>query len=124
VPGRGVPPALDIGALLVGLGVPLAGALSGWGPEAFAHTAWAIGLSLAFIAFGIGVRARAYLFGGTGALALVAAWRTMTYLAEFWWLVLGLIGMAMLVIALTWERQRMMLSETQQRLRDGLEHWR
>jgi len=124
VPGRGVPLGLDIGALLVGLGVPLSGALSGWGPEAFSHTAWAIGLSLAFIAGGIGGRVRAYLFGGTGALALVAAWRTMTYLAEFWWLVLGLIGMAMLVIALTWERQRMMLSETQQRLRDSLEHWR
>ena len=124
VPGRGVPAALDAGAVLVGLGVPLAGALSGWGQEAFAHTAWAIALSLAFIAGGVAGRCRVYLFGGAGALALVAGWRTMTYLAEFWWLALGLIGMAMLVIALTWERQRMMLSETQRRLRDSFEHWR
>ena len=124
VPGRGVPPVLDAGAVIVGLGMPLVGALSGWGPDAFAHTAWVIGLSLAFIGGGIVGRCRAYLFGGAGALAIVAAWRTTTYLAEFWWLVLGIIGIAMLVIALTWERQRMLLSETQQRLRESFEHWR
>lgn len=124
VKGRGVPAPLDAAAVLVGLGMPLVGALSGSGPEAFIHTAWAIGLSLLFIAGGIVGRCRVYLFGGAAALALVAGWRTMSYLAEFWWLTLGLIGVAMLVIALTWERQRMMLSETQQRLRDSFENWR
>lgn len=124
VPGRGVPAPLDVAAVLIGLGVPLARALTTSGPEMFAHTAWSIGLSLVFIAGGIVGRCRIYLFGGAAALALVAGWRTMSYLAEFWWLTLGLIGTAMLVIALTWERQRMMLSETQRRLRDGFENWR
>ena len=55
---------------------------------------------------------------------VVALWRTASYLAQFWWVVLGVIGIAMLVIALSWERQRMLLSDTQRRLRDGCEDWR
>ena len=124
VAGREVPAPLDVAAVLVGLGVPLVGALTTSGPDMFAHTAWAIALSLVFIVGGIVGRCRVYLFGGAAALALVAGWRTMSYLAEFWWLTLGLIGTAMLVIALTWERQRMMLSDTQRRLRDSFENWR
>ena len=122
---RSVPFALDLAAVVVTLGLPTWLTLAnGWGPESFTHTAWAIVLSLAFVAAGIVLKVRAYLFGGAAALIVVSGYRTITYLAAFWWLVLGLIGMVMLVIALTWERQRILLSETQRRLRDSFERWR
>lgn len=122
---RTYPAALDLVAVLIGLGVPVVLALSSaFGAPMFVHTSWAIGLSLLAIGAGIVVRSRALLFGGAAALAVVAGWRTISYLAEFWWLVLGLIGVSLLVVALTWERQRQLIGETRARLRDGFEGWR
>ena len=124
-PGRRIPLVLDIAAVGALLWTPVTSALStAAGPDLFVHTAWALGLALVAIAAGIVLRVRSYLYGGSAALALVAVWRTMAYLAEFWWVLLGVIGIAMLVIALTWERQRLLLSETQRRLRDSFESWR
>jgi hypothetical protein len=122
---REVPFALDLAAVVVALGVPtLLTVQNGFGARSFEHTAWAVVLSLAFVGAGIVLKVRAYLFGGAAALVVVTGYRTITYLAAFWWLVLGLIGMVMLVIALTWERQRVLLSETQRRLKDSFENWR
>lgn len=122
---RTVPFAIDLAAVLVALGVPTwLTVVGGAGSASFTHTAWAVLLALAFVAAGIVLKVRAYLFGGAAALTLVTGYRTITYLAAFWWLVLGLIGTAMLVIALTWERQRLLLSETQRRLKDSFERWR
>jgi len=122
---RTVPLGIDIAAAVVALGIPVQLSLaSAWGADSFTHTAWAVGLSLLFVAAGVVLRVRAYLFGGAAALVMVTGYRTITYLAAFWWLVLGLIGVVMLVIALTWERQRLLLSETQRLLKDSFENWR
>jgi hypothetical protein len=122
---RVYPVVLDYAAVLVGLGVPVVLALTNTiGKPMVVHTAWAIGLSLLAIGAGIVVRSRAFLFGGSAALAIVAGWRTLSYLAELWWLVLGIIGVAMLAIALTWERQRQLIGETRARLQDSFENWR
>ena len=124
-PRRRIPIAIDAGVVAVGLGVPLVLALSNsFGKPMVVHTAWTIGLSLVAIAAGIAVRSRWYLFAGSGALVLVSAWRSMSYLAQMWWLVLGLIGIALLVIALTWERQRQLIGETRERLQRSFEDWR
>lgn len=122
---RAVPVGIDLAAVVVALGVPVQlSLLNAWGPQSFTHTAWAVLLSLGFVAAGIVLKVRSYLFGGAAALVMVTSYRTITYLATFWWLVLGLIGTVMLVIALTWERQRLLLSETQRRLKDSFENWR
>lgn len=122
---RSVPVALDIATVIVGVGIPTLAALSApMGAAGFSELVWAVGLALIAITAGIVLKVRAYLFGAAGALVVVVGWRSFSYLASVWWLVLGLVGTAMLVIALTWERQRQMLSETQQRLKDGFEHWR
>ena len=124
-PPRVYPVVLDLGAVVIGLGVPVVLALTNTiGQPMVEHTAWAIGLSLATIGAGVLARSRTLLFGGAAALAIVAGWRTLSYLAELWWLVLGLIGIALLVIALTWERQRQLIGETRALLRDGFENWR
>ncbi len=122
---RTVPVALDIATVAVGVGMPALIALTApMGAAGFSDLVWAVGLALVAIAAGVILKVRAYLFGAAGALVVVVGWRSFTYLASVWWLVLGLVGTAMLVIALTWERQRQMLSQTQRRLRDGFEHWR
>jgi len=123
--GRSVPVPIDVAAVAIGVGMPALIALSApMGADGFSDLVWAVALALVVIAAGVALRVRAYLFGAAGALVAVVGWRSFAYLADVWWLVLGLVGSAMLVIALTWERQRQMLSETQQRLRDGFENWR
>jgi hypothetical protein len=122
---RRFPAVVDLLAVVVGLGVPVVLALtSSFGRPMVVHTSWAIGLSLVAIAAGVVARSRYYLFGGTAALAIVAGWRTLSYLAEIWWLVLGVIGVAFLAIALTWERQRQFIGETRERLQRSFEGWR
>lgn len=122
---RRVPVPLDIATVAVGVGFPTLIALTApMGAEGFSDLVWAVGLALLSITAGVVLKVRSYLFGAAGALVVVVGWRSFSYLASVWWLVLGLVGTAMLVIALTWERQRQMLSETQQRLKDGFERWR
>jgi len=122
---RRYPAQLDLLSVVVGLGVPVCLALTNtFGKPMIVHTSWAIGLSLFAIAAGVLVRSRYFLFGGAAALALVAGWRTMSYLAQLWWLVLGVIGVALLVIALTWERQRQFIGATRMRLERSFEDWR
>ncbi len=124
-PERRVPLAVDVVTVVIGLGFPAIATLRApLGMAGFESLAWAVGLSLVAIAAGIVLRVRTFLFAGAGVLVLVVGWRSITYLAQVWWLLLGLIGTAMLVIALTWERQRLVLARTQVRLRDGFEHWR
>jgi len=115
---------LDACAALVGLGVPLAVALAAPPADAGVHALWVLGLSVTALAGGVLAKSRWYFFGGAFALAAVAVYRSFVVLSEFWWLLLGLVGIAMLVVALTWERQRMLVTDTRERLRRSFEQWR
>ncbi|MDP2232907.1 MAG: hypothetical protein Q8K89_04670 [Actinomycetota bacterium] len=122
---RTIPPVLDIAATFVGVGIPAL--LSTSGPDASvvsAHAFWAVGLALLAIGGGVTLKVRAYFFGGVAALVWTAFWRSVTYLVAFWWLILGIIGVAMLVVALTWERERMVAAQTRARVRDTFVGWR
>ena len=123
-PERTVPQAIDVAAVAVGLGIPALLALQTGGALGMVHVAWTVGLSLVALTAGVVLRVRAYFLGGVAAIALVIGWRSLTYLAQVWWVLLGLIGIAMLVIALTWERQRVRIADTRRQLRDSLETWR
>jgi hypothetical protein len=117
---RGVPVAFDATAVAVGLSVPLLWTLGGHGPDVFTHLAWSVGLSALAIVAGIVLRVRLYLYGGAIAIVVATGWRTIVYLAGIWWVVLGLIGVAAIVVALTWERQRALFSDVVQLT----ENWR
>lgn len=123
-PDRRYPALMDAAVVIVGVGYPLQLALQAGPDEAIVHTAWVIALSLVLIAAGISVKSRWYLFGGSGALAAVALYRSFSALVEVWWLVLFVIGIGLLAIALTWERQRMVVSSTRERLKRSFEEWR
>ncbi|MDH4140024.1 MAG: hypothetical protein OEV43_05570, partial [Coriobacteriia bacterium] len=123
--GRSVPVATDVAAMVVALGVPTllaADPVADRGP--WTHLVWATALAVAAITAGVLLRVRAYFFGGIAAIVLVGFVRSFIYLAQYWWLVLGVIGTLMLVVALTWERQRMIIAETGRRFRDSLVGWR
>ncbi len=123
-PEREFPVATDAGAVIVGLGFPLIVALSAPAGDALGHAAWVLTLSLIALGGGIVAKSRWYFFGGVASMSAVALYRSFVALADVWWLMLGFIGVAMLVIALTWERQRMLVSETRERLRRSFEDWR
>ena len=115
---------LDGAAVVVGLGYPLMLALAATTSDAGNHALWVLGLSVVAIAGGVVAKSRWYFFGGTAALVIVAAYRSFVVLAEFWWVLLGLLGVAMLVVALTWERQRIIVADTRSWLRRSFEGWR
>ncbi len=121
---RAVPPTIDLLSVLVALGVPALSALGSGGADSMVHVAWTVGLSIIAMVAGVVLRVRAYFFGGVVALALVVGWKSLTFLAQVWWLLLGLIGSAMLVIALTWEWQRTVISDARSRLGDSFQEWR
>lgn len=123
-PDRDFPLVLDAAAVLIGLGLPLQWSLGAVGVGALVHVLWVVALSLGAMAFGFFARSRWLFFGGAAALAAVAFYRSFTALAEFWWVWLGLLGVAMLVIALTWERQRLLVTDAKERLRLRFEGWR
>ncbi len=122
--GRRYPVVLDAASVVVGLGIPLLWSL-GSGPGAsVTHALWVVGLSLVAIVAGIAAKSRWWFFGGAAALAAVALYRSFFALIEFWWIGLGLIGIAMLIIALTWERQRMLAVDARDRIRQTFDDWR
>ncbi len=124
-PAREVPVVSDWAAVACAAWLPALLAVSASTPsDAFTHSVWAVGLSLAAITAGVLLRVRGYLFGGVAALVFVSVWRSFFLLVEFWWAVLGLIGIAMLVIALTWERQQMLLARTGNLVREYFGGWR
>ncbi len=123
-PERGFPVIMDVAAVAAGLAYPLSAALSAPPSDALVHAAWVFGLSLVAIVSGVAVKSRWYFFGGVSAAALIALYRSFGVLAELWWLVLGVVGVAMLVVALTWERQRMVVTETKEALKRSFEGWR
>jgi hypothetical protein len=110
-PDRGVPLPLDAMAVLIGLGMPVLRTVTDFEGDAIFHLMWAVGLSVAAIVSGIGLRVRWYFYGGVSAIAVATGWRTIVYLAGVWWVVIGLIGVAAIVVALTWERQRVLLKD-------------
>ncbi|PKQ15505.1 MAG: hypothetical protein CVT67_09335 [Actinobacteria bacterium HGW-Actinobacteria-7] len=123
-PHNEFPVATDVGAVGVGLGLPLLMALSATPNQALGHAGWVLCLSLIAIGGGIAAKSRWYFFGGVLALVSVALYRSFVALAGVWWLLLGFVGVAMLVIALTWERQRILVADTRERLRRSFEEWR
>ncbi len=88
------------------------------------HALIAFGLALAAVAAGVLLHVRAYFFGGVAAVALIAVWRSLAYLSQLWWVVLGVVGIVLLVVALTWERQRLTLADSRQRLAATFRDWR
>lgn len=124
MPGRGtaVP---DVLAAAVGLGVPaLLSTLPLYQDEPWVHLAWAVMLSIVAILAGVTFKVRGYFFGGVVALVFTAVVRSWFFLVSFWWLVLGIIGVTMLVVALTWERQQMLVADAERRLRAAMVDWR
>lgn len=125
VPERPYPAAVDVAAVFIGLGVPIQASVGGFPPDtALVHSLIAIALSLVSIAAGVVAKVRVYLFGGAGALAGIAFYRSATVLAENLWAILFLVGMMLLAIALTWERQRSVVSSTREALARSFEQWR
>lgn len=118
-------PIFDALATLVILApTTLAAVSSGPFDQAWSHLLWAFGLSLLGMAVGVGLRVRAYFFGGSAAIVVIALSRSWVYLVAFWWLILGVIGVTMLVVAISWERQRSLFSQTSQRMSSALDSWR
>ncbi len=123
-PGRGsaVP---DVMAAIVGLGIPsLLAANPLYQDRPWVHLVWAVALALVAIGAGVALRVRGYFFGGIAALVFTAIVRTWVYLVSFWWLVLGIIGIAMLVVALTWERQQQLVATARRAAHAALTDWR
>lgn len=119
------PLVFDVFSAVIGLIPPaLAAVASGRGTDAWVPVMWAIGLSLAAIGLGVALRVRAYFFGGAAALVFVSLARSWLYLAQYWWLLLGIIGIAMLAVALTWERQQRLLVSARHRMESTFEGWR
>ena len=119
--GRRISPLTDVGAVAVTLGLPALSALPGAsGSDAFQHALWTAGLALLVLGAGVALRVRWYFFGGVAALVWGVFWSSWTYLVTYWWAVIGLVGIAIIVVALTWERRGMLLAQT----RDTLAEWR
>lgn len=124
MPGRGTP-VPDVLAAAVGLGVPaLLSTLPLYQDEPWVHLVWAVMLSIIAILAGVTFKVRGYFFGGVAALVFTAVIRSWFFLVSFWWLVLGVIGVTMLVVALTWERQQMIVADAERRLRAAMADWR
>lgn len=122
--GRGTP-LPDFLAAAIGLGIPALLAATPLAQDApWVHLVWAVGLSLLAIGAGVALKVRGYFFGGVAALVFTAIVRSWWYLVAFWWLVLGIIGVAMLVVALTWERQRQLVATATHRVHEALLDWR
>lgn len=118
------PANMDVAAVVTGLGIPLVTALSAPRAEAWGHALWVLVLSLVAIGAGVAVKSRWYFFGGVASLALVALYRSWSTITQVWWLLLGLIGVLMLVVALSWERQRLLVADAREAMRRSFENWR
>ncbi len=118
------PEALDVFAVFVGVAYPALIALQAPPGLALADSLAAVVMALIALGAGIALKVRWYFFGGVVGLAVVALYRSFSAIAAYWWLVLGLIGVAMLVIALTWQRQRALAARTRASLERSFEGWR
>lgn len=121
-PGRDVPPITDLGATSIVLGAPALMMLDPFlSPSAsWNHTFWAFGLALVVLALGVLLRVRVYFFASVAALLFTSVVRSWTYLVTYWWIVLGVVGTTMIVVALRRERRAQMFSG----MKDVLEGWR
>lgn len=121
---RRYPEALDVFAVIVGVAYPALVALQAPPGSALADSLAAVVMALIALGAGIALKVRWHFFGGVAGLAVVALYRSFSAIAAYWWLVLGLIGVAMLVIALTWQRQRAIAARTRASLERSFEGWR
>jgi len=119
---RRVPLVSDLGATAVALGLPFLAMLDPWQPalDSWVHTFAVVGLALLAMVLGVTLRVRSYFLGGVAALVLTALVRTWDVLVLWWWLVLGLLGTGMIVIALAREVRQAMASG----VRDLMAGWR
>ena len=121
-PERNVPLITDLGAAWIILGMPAQAMLDSFlSPSAsWSHTFWLFGLALVVLVLGVLLRVRVYFFAGVAALIFTSVVRSWTYLVTYWWVVLGVVGTAMIVVALRRERRDQMFSG----MKDVLEGWR
>ena len=119
---RRVPLVSDLGAAAVALGLPFLAMLDPWQPalDSWVHTFAVVGLALLAMVAGVTLRVRSYFLGGVAALVLTALVRSWDVLVMWWWLVLGLVGTGMIVIALAREVRQAMASG----VRDLMAGWR
>jgi len=119
---RRVPLVSDLGVTAVALGIPFLAMLDPWQPalDSWGHTFAVVGLALLAMVLGVTLRVRTYFLGGVAALVLTALVRSWDVLVMWWWLVLGLVGTGMIVIALAREVRQAMASG----VRDLMAGWR
>jgi len=122
VPAREVPTITDLGAVVIVLGMPAQVMFDSFlSPSAsWSHTFWLFGLALVVLALGVLLRVRVYFFAGVAALIFTSVVRSWTYLVTYWWIVLGVVGITMILVALRRERRDQMFSG----MKDALEGWR
>ena len=120
--GRRVPLAADIGAVVVALGIPFLAMIDPFLPtyDSWVHTFAVFGLAVVAVILGVVLRVRGYFFGGIAALVITALVRSWDVLVLWWWLVLGVVGTGMIVIALARELRQAMAEG----VRDLLAGWR
>ncbi|MBF4510466.1 MAG: hypothetical protein ISP10_08345 [Aeromicrobium sp.] len=120
--GRRVPLVTDVGAVAVALGVPFLAMLDPFATtmDSWVHTFAVFGLGIVAVVLGVVLRVRGYFFGGVAALVLTALVRSWDVLVMWWWLVLGVVGTGMIVVALARELRQAMAEG----VRDLLDGWR
>lgn len=118
------PVASDAVAVLAGLGAPLAAAWVASGGSFARHALWALGLAALAIGAGVAVRSRWYFFGGVATMVAVTLYRSLSLFAGVWWLLLGVAGVLMLFVALTWERMSGFGGSAREAARRSFENWR
>lgn len=122
VGARRVPALTDVAATAILLGVPFVAMLGPLVPavDSWVHTFAVFGLGIAAVVLGVALRVRTYFLGGIVALVLTALVRSWDLLVAWWWLVLGLVGTGMIVIALAREFR----TAVAEGVRDLLDGWR
>lgn len=121
---REYPVALDVAAVLVGVGLPILAALDPAEGEALVTVMLAFGVCGLALLAGVLLKVRWYLLGGAFGLVAIAFYRSLVLFAYFWWIPIGAAGLIMLVVALTWERQRMLVTDARRWLSASFEGWR
>ncbi len=116
--------AIDIVALLVGLGGPaLLMVASGISLSSTGHAMWLIFLAAAIVASGVGFRVRVYFGFGLGGVVLAAFWLTSSHLSAIPGVVaiVAIVGGALITLGAVGERRRARLTRA---AKDAFAGWR
>ncbi len=110
---RHVAMAIDIVALIVGLGGPaLLMMASGLSVSSTSHAIWLICLAAAIVGSGVGLRVRLYFGCGLGGVVLAAFWLTSSHLSAIPSVVavVAIVGGALITLGAVGERRRARLT--------------